>query len=74
MTEVKLADKEEREGRCKAGRGEGEEEGGGLRGGGAFWRWGWSLATVSVFQFTYKNAGDHKDQVQAAYQAHSVML
>ena len=39
MTEVKSADKEEREGRCKAGRGEGEEEGGGLRGGGAFWRW-----------------------------------
>ena len=26
MTEVKSADKEEREGRCKAGRGEGEEE------------------------------------------------
>ena len=59
MTEVKSSDKEER---------------GGPRGGGAFWRWGWSLATVSMFQFTYKNAGDHKDQVQAAYQAHPVML
>lgn len=54
------------------GEGRGEEEGGGLREGGGFWRWGWSLVTVFLFQFTYKNTGDHNDQVQAAYQAHQL--
>lgn len=72
MTEVKWPDKKERGGRRKAGRGEGKRKGGGLREGGGFWRWGCSLVTAFVLQFTYKNTGDHNDQVQAAYQAHQL--
>lgn len=72
MTEVKLSDKEEGEGREREEKG--QEERGRRRTGmrrGSLLEVGLEFSdSVSMFLFIYKNTRDHKDQVRVAYRVH----